>query len=321
MTVNNGLLAAGIILLVALVAAVVMLRLDTRQKRLEERIQGVAEFGPPRDQLRDQPRSIRMTQPRRGSTRGLAYSVLRVPVGLTHANVLPIWLVFVIGIVAGLGESWVANIFVSPITAWLSAAATGFLLTRGIFGWEVERYRKKLLGQIADALELIGSATRAGLPAAEAFRMLAREMPSPTRDEFVQVVNEMSVGAAPEDAVMGVFRRTRLAEYSIFAVTLAIQTRSGGRLSESITNLAETVRQRVAVAGRAEALAAEAKLSARVITVLPFVGGAAMSFLQPGFLTPLLHDPRGKRLVVVGVITLGLGMYTMRKMIQGVSKD
>jgi tight adherence protein B len=319
--VHTGLLAAGVVLLLALVVAIIVLQLDSRNKRLEERIETVAEFGPLREQEQDRPLSIRVSRRRGAGTRELAYTLLRVPVGIPRANVVPIWFVFASGIVAGIAESWVAFIFVSPVTAWISAVATGLLLIRGTFGWEVERYRKQLLGQIADALELVGSATRAGLPATEAFRMLAREMPSPTRDEFTQVVNEIAVGAAVEDALMGVHRRTRLSEYAIFAVTMAIQTKSGGRLSETIQNLAETVRQRVAIAGRAEALSAEAKLSARVITALPFVGGAAMSFLQQGFLTPLLHDPRGKRLVVIGVVTLLLGMFTMRKLIQGVSKD
>jgi tight adherence protein B len=319
--VSTGLLIAGLILVLALAAAALVLRLDKRQKQIAERVEAIMNSGAQHDQQPEPGMSIRVNRPRNASLHELAYVVLRVPVGLPYANVLPVWAVFAIGIAASVAECWVANIFVSRPTAWLSAAATGLLLTRGIFGWEVERYRKKLLHQMADALELVASATRAGLPADEAFRLLAREAPSPTREEFVQVLNELTLGAPPDEAIMSVHRRTRLTEYSIFAVTLAVQMRSGGRLSETIRNLAETVRQRVAIAARAEALSAEAKLSARVITVLPFVGGAGMAFLQPGFLDPLLHDPRGKQLMVIGAVTLLCGTYTMRKLIQGVSKE
>jgi tight adherence protein B len=97
--------------------------------------------------------------------------------------------------------------------------------------------------------------------------------------------------------------------------------RSGGGLAETIQNLAETVRQRLAVAQRAHALAAEAKLSSRIISVLPFIGGALMTVLQPGSLGPLFHEPRGKRLIAFGVVTLILGMFTMHKLIQGVTRD
>jgi tight adherence protein B len=125
----------------------------------------------------------------------------------------------------------------------------------------------------------------------------------------------MSLGVAAEDALLGVHRRTRVTEYAIFAVTIGVQSKSGGRLAETIQNLAETVRQRLAIANRARALAGEAKISAIVLAALPFVAGAGLSVIQPGYLDPLFHDPRGNRMLVVAVVGMVLGIWTMRHMI------
>ena len=120
-----------------------------------------------------------------------------------------------------------------------------------------------------------------------------------------------------DQALLNMHRRTGVTEYAIFAVTIGVQSRSGGRLAETIQNLADTVRERLAIAARARALAGEAKISAIIMAALPVLAGGLLSFVQPGHLTPLFTDPRGIRMFVVGVATLFLGVVTMRQIVQG----
>ena len=91
----------------------------------------------------------------------------------------------------------------------------------------------------------------------EAFRTVARDMPQPTAGQFKIVCNELALGSSPSEALENVYLRTQVAEYAIFAVTLAVQLKSGGGLSETLLTLGETVTQRVALAARAKALAGE----------------------------------------------------------------
>jgi tight adherence protein B len=146
-------------------------------------------------------------------------------------------------------------------------------------------------------------------------------MPSPTRDEFVRVVNEMGLGLPPSTALLAIYHRTGLAEYAIFAVTLAVQSRSGGRLAETIQSLAETVRQRVALAARTRALASEATLSAQILSGLPFAAAAGLSLIRPGYLDPLFYDPKGQRLFYFGIVTLVMGIVTMRRLVVGATRQ
>ena len=198
----------------------------------------------------------------------------------------------------------------------LAGVAVALLTVRGVLGWQRFRYTEKLVRQLPDTVELIVSAVRAGLPVAEAFRAVTREMPEPTREQFTSVVNDMALGQTADEALLTVFERTHVQEYAMFSVTLAVQGKAGGRLAETFQILGDAVRQRVALAGRASALAAEAKLSARVLACLPFVSGTITYIERPDSIGMLFFDPRGRILLAIASISLGLGVLTMRRMIR-----
>ena len=311
------------ILILALVgfglAAVVAV--SGKRKRLEERV--LASM--PRAAVPEQilPRSgstVRIRPERVSRWRGLNF-LLNMPVDLPGAHLVrpPVVLLLVTGFAFFVG--WGSHLMVSVWFSVLDAAALWIVIVRGFFGWEMSRYQTRLLRQLPDTIHLVISATRAGLPVSESFRTVVQEMPNPTSAEFARVVDEMALGVAPDDALLNLHRRTGVTEYAIFAVTIGVQARSGGRLAETISNLAETVRDRLALVGKARAVSAEARTSALIMIILPIITGAILSFLRPGYLDPLFADDRGRRMVIIGIVTLVLGMVTMRQMIRGATRD
>ena len=232
----------------------------------------------------------------------------------------PFW-IFGFGIVCSGLFFWLSQ-FLMPGPASVGVGLlAGLLLVRGVFGWEIGRYEAKLVSQLPDTVQLVVSATRAGLPVSEAFRAVADEMPSPTREEFIRVVNEIALGSSPDAALLSLHHRTGVTEYAIFAVTIGVQARSGGRLAETIQNLAEIVRERLTIAARARALSGEAKASAVILGILPIVSGGISAITQPDQIAILFTDPRGTRLLAIGIITLLVGALTMRQLIIGATKE
>ncbi|MDA8249598.1 MAG: type II secretion system F family protein [Rhodospirillales bacterium] len=308
-------------LVLVMLGGLFVLRVDKRDQQLERRIATLGERDAPDPAEADAPRSIRMRQRRRAPLREMLSGLLKVPQDLPGVHVLPPAVVMVLGVGVALGAAWAARLYLSLPGAVSVGASVGLMVARGIFRWETARYADKMRVQMPDMIELLASSVRAGLPISEAFHAVARELPVPTRDEFGRVVREMTLGSTAEAALMAVHHRTGVAEYAIFAVTLGVQARSGGRLAETIQLLADTIRQRMALAQRAHALAAEAKLSAYMLTGLPFFGGAFMAFTQPGYLNTFLHDPRGRRMLLTAGILLTLGQLLMRKMISSATHD
>lgn len=200
--------------------------------------------------------------------------------------------------------------------ASIVAAIAAVIAMRGLFGWQQRRFALRLFRQLPDAIQLVTSTVRSGLPVHEAFRALARDMPQPTAGQFAIVCSEVNLGRPPEEAVEAVYRRTQVAEYSMFAVTLAVQLKSGGSLAETLQNLGDTVRQRVALAGRAKALAGEVIFSSRALTISPLVGGGILYAANPQTVDLLFTDPVGNKLLAYAVVSVLVGALVISWMVR-----
>ncbi len=297
----------------------IVLSANRRRKNIERRIATTVIAGVP-----VKPQTgvrVQLLQRESVSKFQIVAKLLRMPLDLPLAHVIrPFW-VFVIGTLIASAVGSCGHFLVSESTSTVVGIVVWVAVTRGIFSWEITRYRTKLVTQLPDAVQLVVSATRAGLPVSEAFKVISAEMPSPTRDEFIRVEAGMAVGDTPDQALLALFRRTGVPEYSIFAVTIGVQARSGGRLAETMENLAETIRERLAIMARAKALAGEAKVSAVIMCLLPGISGLVMSIIQPKQMAFLFTDPRGQGMLTFGITTMTIGILTMRQLIAGVSKD
>jgi tight adherence protein B len=198
----------------------------------------------------------------------------------------------------------------------LAATIVAILVVRGLFGWQQRRFANQLFRQLPDTIELVTSTVRSGLPVNEAFRTVSREMPQPTAGQFAIVCSELSLGRPPEEAVEAVYRRTQVAEYGMFAVTLAVQMKSGGSLTETLQTLGDTVRQRVALAARAKALAGEVIFSSRALSVSPVIVGGLLYWINPETVDLLFYDPTGRTLLAYAVSSVIIGSLVIRWMIR-----
>ncbi|MDH2348687.1 type II secretion system F family protein [Bradyrhizobium sp. SSUT77] len=198
----------------------------------------------------------------------------------------------------------------------IAAAIVAVLVVRGLFGWQQRRFANQLFRQLPDTIQLVTSTVRSGLPVNEAFRTIAREMPQPTAGQFAMVCSELNLGRPPEEAVEAIYRRTQVAEYAMFAVTLAVQLKSGGSLAETLQTLGETVSQRVALAARAKALAGEVIFSSRALSLSPLIIGGLLYWINPTTVNLLFHDATGNMLLAYAVGSVLVGHLVIRWMIR-----
>jgi tight adherence protein B len=198
----------------------------------------------------------------------------------------------------------------------LAAVIVAVMVVRGLFGWQRRRIANQLFRQLPDTIELVTSTVRSGLPVHEAFRTISREMPQPTAGQFAIVCSELGLGRPPEEAVEDVYRRTQVAEYGMFAVTLGVQMKSGGRLTETLETLGDTVRQRVALAARAKALAGEVIFSSRALSCAPVIVGGLLYFINPETVDLLFYDPTGRTLLAYAGASVVMGTLVINWMIR-----
>jgi tight adherence protein B len=228
------------------------------------------------------------------------------PVYVLLAAVIAVAAIFYANTVLGFSTFYVS----------VAAAIVGIMVLRGLFGWQQRRLANQLFRQLPDTIQLVTSTVRSGLPVNEAFRTIAREMPQPTAGQFAIVCSGVTLGRPPEEAIEDVYRRTQVAEYGIFAMTLAVQLKSGGSLSETLQTLGDTVSQRVAMAARAKALAGEVIFSSRALSCAPLIVGAVLYWVNPQSVDLLFSDPTGNMLLAYAVASVIIGHLVISWMIK-----
>lgn len=213
-------------------------------------------------------------------------------------------------IVQSIAESLVGSL------SYLAIPLVWVFASRAVFGWAEHRRRAALLRQLPDVLAMIVRSVRVGIPVMEAIRAVARETPEPTGPEFARLVDQLSIGVALDEAIQEVARRAGIPEYRFFATAISLQNQTGGTLSETLENLADVIRRRVALAAKGKALASEARTSAMVLTALPIVTGAGQWVLSPDYVNVLFTDPLGRTMMGAAVLSLCMGVFTIRTIIR-----
>ena len=309
-------LAAIILLLVASASATLLVR-DVNAGRLRERIGAVrcpAEEQAPAAQARTL--AIRSAGQRSKRATRLMH-LLRFNPDIPQQNVIPWKLVIATASAVALVGFFYGREFLGWPLAALVTPVEGLLVARFIFGWERARYQKALLEQIPDVMALICRAVAAGIPLSEALRSVAKDAASPSREEFVRVVNEVAIGQPLEGALWKLYERVGLPEYAFFAVTIGLQAQTGGSLVETLQNLQDLVRKRVALSKRGKALAAEARMSAMILGALPFVMAVILVLhAAQAFLTSSSYSPTGNHLLLVAFGLMSTGIFVMRQLIR-----
>ena len=105
-------------------------------------------------------------------------------------------------------------------------------------------------------------------------------------------------------------------EYRFFATALALQSQTGGGLGETLENLAEVIRKRVALKERGYALQTEARTSAGILAALPFFTCRRAGGDQPRLCGDAVHRPGGQRILAAAIGLLLIGILVMRSMIK-----
>jgi tight adherence protein B len=193
------------------------------------------------------------------------------------------------------------------LIGFVAAAAAPALLLR----LAQRRYQNRFLDAFPDALDLIARAIRAGLPVNEALATTAQEIAGPVGAELQQALDQVQIGADMIEALQQTADRVRVADFRFFVVALALQQRTGGGLAETLSNLSRVIRARKAIRLKARALTAEAKSSAVVLAVLPFVVGGLMGAMNRDLGRVLLFDPRGRFMIGVAFLMLLTGLCAM----------
>jgi tight adherence protein B len=203
----------------------------------------------------------------------------------------------------------------SILPTLLVAVPAGLGLPRWVLNFLKNRREKAFTSEFANAIDVIVRSVKSGLPTNEALKIVAREIPEPVAGEFHKLTEGLKVGVTLEQGLKKMFENMPTAEVSFFAIVMTIQQKSGGNLSEALSNLAFVLRDRKRLQGKIRAMSSEAKASAMIIGSLPPVVMGLVYMTSPQYIGLLFSERMGNIMLTACVFWMSIGILVMRKMI------
>ena len=207
------------------------------------------------------------------------------------------------------------NITIIPGLAQLAIAVFAALSPYLYVMRKRERRFHDLAAQFPDALDSLSRALKAGHPFSACVFMLAAEQPDPLSAEMRRSYEQWKLGGSWEQSLDDLARRVPIPEVSIFASSVKMQSKTGGKLNEVLENISESMRERVALDDEIRAISAHGRMTGTVLTVLPLFIFVMMMVVSPQYIQVLLAHPNGKDLISAAVGCVILAHFVIRKMV------
>jgi tight adherence protein B len=195
------------------------------------------------------------------------------------------------------------------------AAAFGFFAP----ALAIRIYRRRRVhrfnAQLAEALQQLASALRAGLTLQQAVEQVGRDSDPPLRHEFGLFTREVKLGLAIESALAGMAERVGSEDLELVAVSTSIARQLGGNMAEMLEAVGGTIRERFRLEGKIAALTSQGKLQGIVVASLPLLIGVFLDSYRPDLIEPMFEGAYGYLLLSGIVLLQATGFLAIRRIV------
>lgn len=216
----------------------------------------------------------------------------------------------VAGLMAGLAAYTVVN---APL-ALLVALVAAILPILNVSMKRKKRLRK-FNAQLPDTLDLLSRSLSVGHAFSESLHQVASEMPDPIATEFRIAFEEQKLGLSTKAALDRLTERIPLLDLRLCVTAMHIQRETGGNLGEILEKVSHTIRERFKLMEDFRTMTTASRGSAWILCGLPIGIIALLTFINPVYMTSLIHETRGHYVLVVAAILQILGVITINRIL------
>ena len=224
-------------------------------------------------------------------------------------------LMIVVASTAGLFVLFLALGF-AGLTALPMALMMGVVLPVMVLVQVRSRRAREIARQLPEGIDLMVRSLRAGHPLNTAFQVIAREMPDPLGSEMGIVADAITYGDDLTDAVLAFADRVGVEDARYLAVAINIQAGTGGNLARVLEALAQVIRNRFAMMRKIKALSAEGRLTAMIVSAVPFLIFFALNALSPAYYGDVADDPLYAPFLATGAVLTTINALILRRLVR-----
>lgn len=208
---------------------------------------------------------------------------------------------------------WLWQSLVLAAACAIAGLVLPILLLRGVRARRLQRLRR----QLPDFVLSLALALQAGLALQAALQQLAQSLAPPLGQELRLLLRQQRLGLGRQASYEELLARAPLAELGMFLSVLHMGLGTGAGMAGMLRILSQTLRNRLAMEEKIQALTAQARLQARIMLGLPLLLAAALYALDPeGFGQAWFS--RAGAWVAAGILAmLSTGLWWMRLILRG----
>lgn len=223
-------------------------------------------------------------------------------------------------VVLGVLAVAVGVVSASPVAA-LATPACVVAIAAALASHARDKRQEAVREAVPEALESMAACLGTGYTLLQTFEAVSKEVTGPLGETFARSAHVLEVGGSAERALDELREGAHASELAFVAVALDVQHQTGGAMRQVIDAANDTVKGELALRRSLRVQTAQAKLSARVVVIMPFVLVAAFSLASPDFLMPFFSSPFGYALLGVAIAMQALGIVLVRRAlaVEGVS--
>ncbi len=225
-------------------------------------------------------------------------------------------------------QLWAGAVACAAMAAALAFAATGsgFVATvaaalasrlpRTLVNALRRRRARRFEQQLPMALLMLASALRAGVALTTGLRHVVEQSSAPLAQELGLMLREQRMGVPWDSALENLRGRMPADSTALVVAAMRIAAQTGGNLAEALESIAQTLRARLQLQAKLQALTSQGRMQAWIVGALPLLLLAVLDRLEPEIMGLLWHTPVGWGVFAIVAVLETAGMLLIRRIVR-----
>lgn len=179
-----------------------------------------------------------------------------------------------------------------------------------------EKHLSKVRQQIPEAIRLMGTCFGAGLTISQTFDTVSHCENKQISKLFKTSTHILKTGGSISDCLEDLKSHSKIPELSFIALALNIQHMTGGSIRPVLDSAKEIADNKLELARLLQVKTAQAKLSSKIVIIMPFALLCVFSIVSPDFLSPFFKSTLGVLIFAVACIMEASGIIIVKRMLE-----
>lgn len=201
----------------------------------------------------------------------------------------------------------------------LCGCVTGAGAVLGLGMWSTrqnEAERARLREALPETLQSMKACFQVGYSLPQTIQEVCKSNHGALGQLFGEAASILETGGSVDDALAVLKKHGSESELVFLATALDIQHRTGSSMQQVLEAARQSVADEIELKRTLRTQTAQAKLSAQIVTLMPFVLIGIFSLVSPGFMDPFFESAAGLVLLAIAIAMQVAGISLVRKMLR-----